>query len=401
MKDILLKANATKGFLEGLKDTLRNEVLEALADETMLQKEEILQANKIDIASANISKAMLERLELDDKKIALIAKAIREVASLRSPLNRILDGYVAKSGIRIQKVSVPLGVIAVIYESRPNVTSDIFSLCFKSGNVCILKGGKEALNTNLALLKVIHKVLDRFKIPADIVSFIPTKEDTKELLAYDKYIDLVIPRGGEELIKFVKSNSSIPIIKHDKGVCHIYIHSDCGFDMAKNIVLNAKIQKPSACNSIETLLINKEWKYIDKLIDEIKGCIELRGDKEMVKKYGFRELESYEVEYGDNVLNIKLVDDANSAIKHINTYGSNHSDSILTNDYKLAEEFLNEVDSACVYVNASTRFSDGGEFGFGAEVGISTSKLHARGPMGIDSLTTYKYKIYGNGEIRE
>lgn len=399
MKEILLKANATKGFLSGLKDELRNKVLNALASKILINKEQILEANKKDIANANISKSMLERLELDDKKISQISQAISEIASLRSPLGRILDGYVAKSGIRINKVSVPLGVIAVIYESRPNVTSDIFSLCFKSGNVCILKGGKEALNTNLALLNSIYEVLESFSIPKEIVSFISSKEDTKELLGYDKYIDLVIPRGGEELIKFVKANSSIPLIKHDKGVCHIYIN-DYELEGAKEIVLNAKSQKPSACNSIETLLINKSWERIDKLINMLKNSIELRARGELVTKYGLKELESYEVEYGDNVLNIVLVEGVDEAIEHINSYGSSHSDSILTNDYAIAEKFLDRVDSACVYVNASTRFSDGGEFGFGAEVGISTSKLHARGPMGIDSLTSYKYKIYGSGEVR-
>ncbi|RDU62901.1 glutamate-5-semialdehyde dehydrogenase [Helicobacter sp. MIT 14-3879] len=410
--EMLYKANEAKAIIAKLSDNFRNEVLRAMAEEINNKKELILNANELDINNANLSSSMMDRLRLDDTKIKLISKAICEISQLKSPIGRVIEGWENYRGLKIQKVSTPIGVIAMIYEARANVTSDSAALCFKSGNVCILKGGKEALHSNKAILEALHCVLDKFDLPKSAITFIDSREDTEALLKEDKYIDLVIPRGGEGLIRFVTQNSTIPVIKHDKGVCHLYLHKDCNKDMALKIALNAKIQKPSVCNSIECILIHRECKILEDLIEtlsennvKILAFVENKDIKlsNLVKKFNLelaKESDFYN-EYGDNTLNLKIVDSLNDAIYHINKYGSSHSDSIITQDYEVMSRFLDEVDSACVYVNASTRFSDGGEFGFGAEIGISTSKLHSRGPMGIDSLVSYKYKIYGNGDIRE
>lgn len=403
---MLLEAKKAKNIVANLSDNVRKEVLLQMAEDLRSHKDMILNANAIDMQNVKdlLSKSMLERLKLDSKKIDSMAESIREIANLKSPLGRILDGFENNSGLKIQKVSVPIGVVAIIYESRPNVTSDTAALCFKSGNVCILKGGKEAMYSNKAIIESLHKSLDKFEIPHSCISFIDRRESVESLLKEDKYIDLVIPRGGEGLIRFVTTHSTIPVLKHDKGVCHLYIHKDANHFQAIEIALNAKISKPSACNSIETILVHKDFGGLSALIEALKShhiCI--KAQKEIAQIYSLERAEQGDFynEYGDNILNLKVVQDENEAIKHIQQYGSNHSDAIITQDYSIAEWFLDKVDSACVYVNASTRFSDGGEFGFGAEVGISTSKIHARGPMGIESLTTYKYKIYGNGQIRE
>lgn len=422
MKTLLTEAQIAKSIIASLSDSLRNEVLNAMAKALRTNKDDILEANKLDLQNATspkstdkanttqitpLSKPMLERLKLDSKKIDLMAVSLEEIASLKSPIGKITEGWENYNGLKIQKISVPLGVIAIIYESRPNVTSDTAGLCFKSGNICILKGGKEALHSNKAILKVLHNVLESFSLPKSAICFIDSREETKSLLKEDKFIDLVIPRGGEGLINFVVKNSTIPVIKHDKGVCHLYLHKDAPKDMAFQIALNAKKYKPQVCNSIETLLVHKDFVATKDLIEVLKeNEIKILTCEKIANKFSALNLEvlkeeDFYNEYGDNILNIALVDSLRDAILHINKFGSHHSDSIITEDYSTAQTFLNEVDSACVYVNASTRFSDGGEFGFGAEVGISTSKIHARGPMGIDSLTTYKYQIYGNGQIRK
>lgn len=403
MQEILQKAKNASKIIANLKDNVRNEILNAMAEEILTQKELILQANAIDLNNANISKAMLERLRLDSAKIDLIANAIKDIANLKSPLNRIIDGWENYKGLKIQKITTPIGVIAMIYESRPNVTSDSAALCFKSGNVCILKGGKEALHSNKAIVKALHLALKKFDLPTEAICFIDNKEAVESLLKCDKYIDLVIPRGGESLIKFVTKHSTIPVIKHDKGVCHLYLHSDCPKDMAINIALNAKLSKPSACNSIECILAHKDFAFLKDVIEALKSHnVTILACENIAKKFHLKQANEADFykEYNDNIINLKMVDSAKNAINHINKYGSSHSEAILTNDLKVAEIFTNEVDSACVFVNTSTRFCDGGEFGFGAEIGISTSKLHARGPMGIESLTSYKYKIIGNGEVR-
>ncbi|RDU56652.1 glutamate-5-semialdehyde dehydrogenase [Helicobacter sp. MIT 99-5507] len=405
MKNILENARNAKQIVANLPDILRNEILNAMADNIIKMKHKILEANKLDIQNAaNLSNSMIERLKLDSKKIDDIADSIRVIAKLKSPLGKVIDGFENYAGLKIRKISVPIGVIAVIYESRPNVTSDVGALCFKSGNVCILKGGKEALESNKTILEALHDTLIQYNLPTSIIGFIDSRDSIELLLKEDKYIDLVIPRGGEGLISFVSLHSKIPVIKHDKGVCAMYIDKTCNQKKAIEIAINAKTSKPSACNSIETILIHKDSDMLYDLITSLKNNnITIKAQDCIANKFNLAHLNDndfYE-EYGDNTLNLKIVDNIDEAIKHIKTYGSFHSDCIITDDYAMAEKFLDEVDSACVYVNASTRFSDGGEFGFGAEVGISTSKIHARGPMGIDSLTTYKYQIYGDGQIRK
>ena len=405
--EILQSAKDAQKIIANLQDSVRIAVLNAMADEIVAQKNAILEANAVDLKnaeSAGLSAPMIERLKLDSRAIDLIANAIRDIARLKSPLGRIMDGWVNHKGLRIQKVSVPIGVIAMIYESRPNVTSDSFALCFKSGNVCVLKGGKEAIYSNKAIVAILQGVLERFDLPKWAICFVENREATEALLKCDKFIDLVIPRGGEKLIAFVSENSTIPVIKHDKGVCHLYIHSDCDKNSAIKIALNAKISKPSACNSIECILVHKDFAHLADLVEALqKNGVAIRADKDTANRFGLEtanESDFYN-EYNDLIVNLKCVDSPESAIAHIAKYGSSHSEAILTNDLAVAEKFADEVDSACVFVNSSTRFCDGGEFGFGAEIGISTSKLHARGPMGIESLVSYKYKIFGNGEVRE
>ena len=405
--EILQSAKDAQKIIANLQDSARIAVLNAMADEIVAQKNAILEANAVDLKNAvdfGLSAPMIERLKLDSRQVDLIANAIRDIARLKSPLGRVMDGWVNHKGLRIQKVSVPIGVIAMIYESRPNVTSDSFALCFKSGNVCVLKGGKEAIYSNKAIVAILQGVLERFSLPKEAICFIENREATEALLKCDKFIDLVIPRGGEKLIAFVSENSTIPVIKHDKGVCHIYIHSDCDKNSAIKIALNAKISKPSACNSIECILVHKDFANLADLLKALqKNGVAIRADKDTANRFGLEtanESDFYN-EYNDLVVNLKCVDCPEGAIAHIAKYGSSHSEAILTNDLAVAEKFVNEVDSACVFVNSSTRFCDGGEFGFGAEIGISTSKLHARGPMGIESLVSYKYKIFGNGEVRE
>ena len=405
--EILQSAKDAQKIIANLQDSARIAVLNAMADEIVAQKNAILEANAVDLKnaeSAGLPAPMIERLKLDSRQVDLIANAIRDIARLKSPLGRIMDGWTNHKGLRIQKVSVPIGVIAMIYESRPNVTSDSFALCFKSGNVCVLKGGKEAICSNKAIVAILQGVLERFDLPKWAICFVENREATEALLKCDKFIDLVIPRGGEKLIRFVAENSTIPVIKHDKGVCHLYIHSDCDRDSAIKIALNAKISKPSACNSIECILVHRDFAHLADLVEALqKNGVAIRADKDTANRVGLEvanESDFYN-EYNDLVVNLKCVDSLECAIAHIAKYGSSHSEAILTNDLAVAERFANEVDSACVFVNSSTRFCDGGEFGFGAEIGISTSKLHARGPMGIESLVSYKYKIFGNGEVRE
>jgi glutamate-5-semialdehyde dehydrogenase len=337
-----------------------------------------------------------------------MAEALRDIAKLKDPVGRVIDGWVLDNGLRIEKVKIPIGVIGIIYESRPNVTSDAAGLCFMSGNACILKGGKEAMHSNITIIEILQYVLEKNKLPKEAISLIPdySREGVAWLIQQDKYVDLIIPRGGEKLIKFVSENSKVPVVKHDKGLCHVYVHEDANLDEAVKICINAKVQRPGVCNAMETLLVDRNiaGKFLPKIKEVMeKEGVELRGCEITLEYIDIAKAteEDWETEYLDKILSIRVVDNLEDAIEHIETYGSGHSDSIVTENYSVAEEFLNRVDSACVYVNASTRFTDGGIFGFGAEVGISTNKLHARGPMGIDDLTTYKYKIYGNGQIRE
>ena len=410
MKEFLQKAKQSSRVVATLSTAIKNKTLLEFADALEENSCFIIEENIKDMKLArelDLSSAMQDRLYLNDSRIQDMANAIRQIASQTEPVGRVLDGWLTKDNLNIQKVSIPIGVIAIIYESRPNVTSDTAALCFKSGNVCVLKGGKEAENSNRAIAKIIQDVLEKNNLPKEIVSLLPdsSREGVAKLIVEDKYVDLIVPRGGEALIKFITQNSSIPVIKHDKGVCHTFIDKDANATKSINIVINAKCQRPSACNSLETLLVHEEIaSYILPGLQEelsahgtiLKGCPKTLG---YIKIAPAKE-EDFDIEYLENILNIKVVENLNEAIDHISKHGSGHSEAILSENYTAINKFLNEVDAACVYANASTRFTDGGEFGLGAEVGISTNKLHSRGPMGINDLTTFKYKIYGQGQVR-
>lgn len=410
MQTFLKHAKSASRIIATLDPKTKNDVLADMAGTLESQSERIIFENQKDLDDAkknNLSSAMVDRLLLNSKRIAEMAKAIREIASLKEPVGRVLEGWVVPSGIKIEKVTIPIGVIGIIYESRPNVTSDTAALCFKSGNACVLKGGKEAFHSNAIIASLLQEVLEKHNLPKEIISLLPdaSREGVAQLIKMDKYVDLIIPRGGEALIRFVSENATVPVVKHDKGVCHTYVDKDANLEKAIEIVLNAKCQRPSACNSLETLLVHETIAkdFLPRMKEallltgaQIKGCEKTHE----LLNVPLAEDEDYHTEHLCNALNIKIVENMDEAIVHIAEYGSSHSEAILSENYTLVERFLNEVDAACVYANASTRFTDGGEFGFGAEVGISTNKLHARGPMGINDLTTYKFKVYGKGQIR-
>lgn len=392
-----------------LSNAMRNKVLNQVADVLIIETQEILEANQKDmeLAKSNqLKSSLLERLLLTPQRIQKMGQSLKQIAALPDPLG-VSQGWVAKSGIHIERVSTPLGVIGIIYESRPNVTSEVAALCIKSGNAVILRGGSEAVHTNTKIINIFHTILKRSGLPTQIVGMYPSqkREDTLHLLKANAFVDLIIPRGGEGLVEFVSNNTTIPIMKHDKGVCHIFAHKSCSKEKSLEIIKNAKTSRPSVCNALETLLIDKAIanEFLPKVAEYLEDT-KLRGCPSSCEILGSRcepmELKEYHTEYGDNILSLRVVDGLQEALKHIKEFSSKHSDGILCEDYEVAESFLNAVDSACVYVNASTRFSDGGEFGFGAEVGIATTKLHVRGPVGVQGLTTYKYKIRGHGEIR-
>jgi len=410
MENFLREASNSKAEVARLDGKTKSRILNEMADALEANANKIKEANSIDMQNgkeSGLSSALMDRLMLDDKRISAMAKSLREIAALREPLGRVLDGWYNEDNLRIEKVSVPIGVIGVIYESRPNVTADVGALCFKSGNVAILKGGKEAENSNRVIAEILQDVLEKNSLPKEIISLLPdsSREGVSYLIRQDKYVDLIVPRGGEALIRFVSQNATVPVVKHDKGLCHTYIHKDADFDKAIKIAINAKCDRPGVCNAMETLLVDRDIAIdiLPKLYEAFKSYgTELRADEEArgVIEAALASDEDWDTEYLSNILSIKVVANEDEAISHINRYGSQHSEAIITENYTVAEKFLNEVDAACVYVNASTRFTDGGAFGFGAEVGISTNRLHARGPMGINELTTYKYKIYGQGQIR-
>jgi glutamate-5-semialdehyde dehydrogenase len=410
MQAFLEEAKRSSRIIANLSTAVKNKVLNEMADALMNHCDFIISHNDKDMSEArlyNLSEALIDRLLLTGDRVKEMANAIRQIASQNEPVGRILDGWVTESGLNIQKVSIPIGVIGIIYESRPNVTSDTAALCFKSGNVCVLKGGKEAEHSNKAIAIVLREVLAKNKLPEQAISLLPdsSREGVAKLIKQDKYVDLIVPRGGEALIKYVSENSSIPVIKHDKGICHIYVDKDAAPAKIIDIAINAKCQRPSACNSMETLLVHENIApYILTGLEDAfneQGTI-LKGCSETLKyiKVVPATIEDYDTEYLANILNIKIVKNVDDAILHIRRHGSGHSEAILSENYTTINKFLNEVDSACVYANASTRFTDGGAFGLGAEVGISTNKLHSRGPMGINDLTTFKYKIYGSGQVR-
>ena len=409
------KAKIASQKLLTLDTKIKNNALRAIADEIIEKKEEIKAANKIDLENgkkAGLSFALLDRMELTDARIEGMAQSLREIAAFNDPIGEILTGWNHKNGMSIAKKRVPLGVIGMIYESRPNVTIDAAGLCLKSSNAVILRGSENAINSNIYLSRLFSEVGKKVGIPENSVQLIekPERELVKEMITLNEYIDVLIPRGGKGLKKFMIENATIPVIETGAGVCHVFVDESADIEMALPIIENAKTQRPSTCNSIETVLVHKNIasEILPELTDMlIKDKVELRYSKEALEIVGNRsnvklaQDEDFGMEYLDMVLSLKLVDNVEEAIHYINEYGTHHSDSIITKNIENAEKFLNEVDSAAVYLNASTRFSDGGEFGFGGEIGISTQKLHARGPMGVRELTTTKYVIRGNGQIRE
>ncbi len=410
MEAFLAKAKESSRVLSVLSGAEKNRILKEMAEALRVNTPTLLKANALDMAEAevnNLASSLKDRLLLDEGRIDGMAVAIEEIAALKEPVGRVLDGWVTEDGLKIEKVSVPIGVIGIIYESRPNVTSDTAALSFKSANVCVLKGGKEAQHSNESIAKVLQEVLKKNDLPEALISLIPdaSREGVAKLIKMDKYVDLIVPRGGEGLIRYVSENASVPVVKHDKGQCHTYIDEDANIENAIAIAINAKVQRPGVCNSMETLLVDTAIAEevlpqlkaaFDEAHTELKGCERTQKSIEVAPATE----EDYDTEYLANILNIRVVDGVEGAIEHIVQHGSGHSEAIITENITTAETFLNGIDSACVYVNASTRFTDGGAFGFGAEVGISTNKLHARGPMGIEGLTTYKFKIYGSGQIR-
>ena len=412
MQNIKEQAKAAKIAsyeLAALSGAIKNKALVRMAGSLKAKSKEILSANKKDLAkAADLPKAARERLSLNEQRIKLMADSLLAVAGLKDPVGEVIEGGLRPNGLWIQKVRVPIGVVVIIYESRPNVTSDCIGLCLKSGNVCILKGGSEAINTNRVIYRILKNAAVESGLPAEAINFVDTAERKAltELLGLSDFIDLVIPRGGEGLIHFVRKYSKIPVIKHYKGVCHTYVDRYADLKMAEAVCFNAKVQRPGVCNAMETLLVHNEAScdFLPEMIKRyVQAGVEIRGcDKTVKLAHGIRKAkeQDWSLEYLDLILSIKVVNSLDEAITHINHYGSHHSDSIITENYNNAREFLNKVDSACVYVNASTRFTDGYEFGMGAEIGISTDKLHARGPMALGELTTYKYLIFGSGQIR-
>jgi len=396
--------------LAGIPSRVKDAALLDMSEGLIKNSGFLISENKKDLecAKGNISPAMMDRLTLKEATIEGMAKGIKEVASLPDPVGRVTSMWRRPNGLLVGRMRIPLGVIGIIYEARPNVTADAAALCLKSGNAVILRGGSEAINSNLAIASVLQEALRKNGIPETAVQVVPMtdREAVYAMLQLDEHIDLIIPRGGEDLIRAVVAQSKIPVIKHYKGVCHIFVDADADLDMAEVICINAKVQRPGVCNAMESLLIHKDIadKFLPGLAEKyrtagvtLKGCENSRRIVPDMKEAC--EADWFE-EYLDLVLSVKIVDGIDEAIEHIEKYGSLHTESIITRDYQNAQRFLNEVNSSTVLVNASTRFSDGFELGLGAEIGISTTKLHAYGPMGVEELTTTKFIVYGNGQIR-
>lgn len=398
--------------LANLTTDQKNKILLAMADGILSDADQIISANAIDLDNAvnnNLTNSMIDRLRLDQKRIEAIADGIRQVATLPDPVGEIMDEWERPNGIKIKQIRVPIGIIGIIYESRPNVTSDAAVLCLKTGNATILRGGKESINSNIAISDSLQNAGEKAGLPENSIQLIPftDRESVKHLAEMDEYLDLIIPRGGAGLIEAVVSMARMPVIKHYDGICHTYVDSECDLEMASNVVMDAKTQKPSVCNALETLLVSEQiadtfLPAIGKLLSEQQ--VEIRADDLSRNLLGVDSVEvkpdDWKTEYLDLIVSIKVVSDVNEAIDHINHYGSHHSDCIITESETNANQFMNNVDSATVFWNVSTRFSDGEEFGFGAEIGISTDKLHARGPMALRELTSYKYLISGKGQTK-
>ncbi len=391
---------------------IKNEVLLVSAANLRKHSDDIIRENEIDIKNAQeggIKGALIDRLTLTPERIEGIAAGLEQIAALEDPVGEVEEMWKRPNGLMIGKKRVPIGVIGIIYEARPNVTADVFGLCIKTGNATILRGGKEAFNSNLAIVKILRESLASCGLPPDALQLVEntSRDSALAMMKLDEYLDILIPRGGAGLIKTVIENSTVPVIETGVGNCHIYIDESAPLKMAKDIVINSKTQRPGVCNAAESLLIHKSLaeKYLDPICDSLKDMgVEIRGDEKVrsILSYAQPVTENdWYTEYLDLIISVKVINSVDEAIEHINKYGSKHSEAIITENYTNAQKFLEEVDAAAVYVNASTRFTDGFMFGFGAEVGISTQKLHARGPMGLKELTTIKYIIYGSGQIRE
>ncbi|MDF2460284.1 MAG: proA [Nitrospira sp.] len=411
LEELVTRAREAANRLATLSTSVKNQALLAMADALEAQSERILDANgqDIDAFAARDKTAMADRLRLTDLRIRDMANGIREVAKLPDPLGEMAKMWTRPNGMQVGRVRVPIGVIGIIYESRPNVTADSAALCLKSGNACVLRGGSEAIKSNSAIAAILSETAEKCGVPAGAISFVvrPDRELVPLLLKKDRSIDLIIPRGGESLMRIVAEHSTIPVIKHDAGVCHIYVDDDADPALAERVCLNAKVQRPSTCNAMETLLVHQSlartWLtgFIDKLVAEgveVRGCQKTCALSSAAKPASDSD---YGKEFLDLTLAIKVVKHIDEAMEHIVRYGSRHTEAIVTADYKKAMRFLREVDASAVLVNASTRLNDGYQFGLGAEIGISTSRIHARGPMGLEELTCSKFIVLGNGQVRE
>lgn len=414
MEDLIFKAEKAKEasrVIATLSTQKKNELLNCAAKKLCDNIDVLINANEIDVKAAkeaNIKASLIDRLTLDKSRIEAIAKGLNDIAKLDDPIGEVLYMKDLPNGLTVGQKRVPMGVIGIIYESRPNVTADAFGLCLKAGSSVILRGGKEAINSNIALVKLFKEALSENQLPDAIVQLI---EDTNrqtaiKMMKLNKYIDVLIPRGSANLIQSVVNNSTVPVIETGTGNCHIFVDETADQSKAIDIIVNAKVQRPGVCNAAESLLVHKNIanEFIPKIYDKLKSLnVEVRGDETVQNLCDCNKAtdKDWGTEYLDYIISVKVVTNIDEAIKHIQTYSTSHSEVIITENYTNAQRFLNEVDSAAVYVNASTRFTDGSEFGFGAEIGISTQKLHARGPMGLKELTTTKYIIYGSGQIRQ
>ncbi|MBQ6707506.1 MAG: glutamate-5-semialdehyde dehydrogenase [Clostridia bacterium] len=412
LEQIGKKAKAAERFLAKADAAQKTSAIESIADELIKNTDKIIESNKIDLENGKnngLSDSLLDRLALTPERIKGMAQGAMEVAAMNDPVGKVLDGGVNKNGMTVTKITVPLGVIAVIFEARPNVTSDAAVLCLKAGNTVILRGGKEAINSNIAIVEVMRNAVEKAGLPADCIQLIEdtSRDSARGLMTLNEYVDVLIPRGGAGLIRTVVENSTVPVIETGSGNCHTYIDKDADIDMAAEIIFNAKTSRPSVCNACESVLIHKDIAEI-ALIAVAKKLeeknVEIHGDEIVcaILPDAIPATENdWATEYLDYKISIKTVDSIDEAIDHISKYSTRHSECIITNNLEASQKFIKEVDSAAVYVNVSTRFTDGGEFGYGAEIGISTQKLHARGPLGIDTLVSYKYTIIGNGQIRK
>jgi glutamate-5-semialdehyde dehydrogenase len=412
MRQLAREAKEAARIMAGLSSGVKNDLLRRMADALEAGATELIAANEADLTSARqqgLAPAMVDRLVLDEKRIGDMASGLREVAELPDPVGEITGMWRRPNGIQVGRMRIPLGVIGIIYESRPNVTADAAGLCLKSGNAVVLRGGSESINSNNAIGRILKKELERMGLPAAALQVVSTtaREAVNELLKLEEEIDLIIPRGGEGLIRFVSENSRIPVIKHYKGVCHTFVDASADFEMAEKICINAKVQRPGVCNAMETLLIHKDIAetFIPRIAEIMrKNGVELRGcpiTREFAPEIRAATEEDWGAEFLDLILAVKVVEDLDEAVGHIQRYGSLHTEVIVTRDYANSQRFLKEVNSSVVMVNASSRFSDGNQLGLGAEIGISTSKLHSFGPMGLEDLTTRKFVVLGDGQIRQ